>query len=173
MMDRVFTPRDCHSGSYCVTHRRPTSGYLQFSDRSPMIPARCVPGMNTVRMRFRADALWGESRGLAAETPDNSNPFVFLQVGERAVERPALDWVCKRLVVELGAPARKPGPDQPGCGGAFVTQTRPERGRHGDVPKCRPFRHRCCGGSRRFGPCGAAGFHDCHCIGTTTSGSAS
>ena len=41
---------------------------------------------------------------MATEPRDDSNPFVFIQVGEGAVERPDLDWICERLVVELAAP---------------------------------------------------------------------
>ena len=68
-------------------------------------PGPFVDGIRSVRMRFRADALWGESGGLVTESPDGNNPFFRVQIGEKAVERPDLDWVCERLVVELDAPA--------------------------------------------------------------------
>ncbi len=68
-------------------------------------PGPFLPGMESARMRFRADALWEESRSFAAEPKDDRHPFVFLQVGEEAIQRPDLDWICERLVVELAAPA--------------------------------------------------------------------
>ena len=68
-------------------------------------PGPFMHGMRSVRMRFRADALWEESGGLVTKSPDGNNPFFPVQIGERAVESPDLDWVCERLVVELGAPA--------------------------------------------------------------------
>lgn len=68
-------------------------------------PGPFLPGMESVRMRFRGDALWEESRSFAAEPADDYHPFVFLQVGEGAIQRPDLDWICERLVVELAAPA--------------------------------------------------------------------
>ena len=78
-------------------------------------PGPILPGMDSVRMRFRADALWEEYSDLVTEPPDDSNPFIFLQVGEGAVERPDLDWVCERLVVELDAPAASLDLTEPGA----------------------------------------------------------
>lgn len=69
-------------------------------------PGPILPRMDSVRMRFRADALWEELSDLAAK------PFVFIQ---GAVERPDLDWVCERLVVELDAPAASLDLTEPGA----------------------------------------------------------
>ena len=77
-------------------------------------PGPILLGMDSVRMRFRADALWKDPSDLAVGPPDDSNPFVFVQVGEGAVERPDLDWVCERLVVELDAPAASLDLTEPG-----------------------------------------------------------
>ena len=68
-------------------------------------PGPFVPGMNSVRMRFCADALWEECRGVGQQSREADNPFLFLKRGERSVRRPDLDWVCQRLIVELDAPA--------------------------------------------------------------------
>ena len=68
-------------------------------------PGPFLRGMNSVRMRFRANALWEESRGLITESPGGNDTVFPLRMGAIAVERPDLDWVCKRLVVELDAPA--------------------------------------------------------------------
>ena len=78
-------------------------------------PGPFLPGMDSVRMRFRADALWRESRGSAAEPPNDSNSFDFNKVGEGAIERPDLDWICERLVVELAAPAASLDLTNPGA----------------------------------------------------------
>ena len=75
-------------------------------------PGPFLRGMNSVRMRFCANALWEESRGLVAESLDGNNPFFSVQ---RAVERSDLDWVCERLVVELDAPAASLDLTNPGA----------------------------------------------------------
>ena len=67
-------------------------------------PGPLLPGMDSVRMRFRADALWEKSRSLATDPPEDTNPFAFIHAGEEAVERTDLDWICERLVIELAAP---------------------------------------------------------------------
>ena len=61
-------------------------------------PGPLLPGMDSVRMRFRADALWEKSRSLATDPPEDTNPFAFIHAGEEAVERTDLDWICERLV---------------------------------------------------------------------------
>ena len=78
-------------------------------------PGPFVPGINSVRMSFRADALWGEFGDLSAKSRIDSNPFSFLQTGDGAVERPDLDWVCERLVVEVAAPAASLDLTNPGA----------------------------------------------------------
>ena len=89
-------------------------------------PGPFVHGMRSVRMGFRADALWGESGGLVTESPDGNNPFFRVQIGEKAVERPDLDWVCERLVVELDAPAASLDLTNPDACRTIVAQTRPK-----------------------------------------------
>ena len=78
-------------------------------------PGPFVPEINSVRMSFRADALWGEFGDLSAKSRIDSNPFSFLQTGDGAVERPDLDWVCERLIVELAAPAASLDLTNPGA----------------------------------------------------------
>ena len=78
-------------------------------------PGPFLPGMDSVRMRFRAEALREKSSGSAAEPLDDSNPFAFIQVGEGAVERPDLEWICERLVVEVAAPAASLDLTNPGA----------------------------------------------------------
>ena len=78
-------------------------------------PGPFLPGMNSVRMRFRGDALWGKSSGLEAGLPNDNNPFAFIQGGEYAVGRPDLEWICERLVVELDTPAASMDLTSPGA----------------------------------------------------------
>ena len=78
-------------------------------------PGPILPGMNSIRMRFRPDALWEDPSDLAANQSDDSNPFDFLRVGDEAVKRQDLYWVCERLVVELAAPAASLDLTEPGA----------------------------------------------------------
>ena len=78
-------------------------------------PGPFLRGMNSVRMRFRANALWEESRRLVTESPGSSDTVSSLQMGAIAVERPDLDWACERLVVELDAPAASLDLTNPGA----------------------------------------------------------
>ena len=78
-------------------------------------PGPFVPGINSVRMNFRADALWRESGDLSAKSRIDNNPFSFLQTDEGAVERSDLDWICKHLVVELAVPAASLDLTNPGA----------------------------------------------------------
>jgi len=59
-----------------------------------------LSGMTSIRMRFKADALWQAADNSSAD----GNLFTFLREGDTAVERSDLDWVCERLVLELAAP---------------------------------------------------------------------
>ena len=77
-------------------------------------PGPFLHGMDSVRMRFHADALWERSRGIAAEPPAH-NPAVFLQLGKGPVDRSDLEWVCEHLVVELGAPVASLDLTEPGA----------------------------------------------------------
>jgi len=63
-------------------------------------PGPFLSGMTSVRMRFKANALWQAADNSSAD----GNLFTFLREGDTAVERPDLDWVCERLVLELEAP---------------------------------------------------------------------
>ncbi len=67
-------------------------------------PDSFLPGMDSVRMRFCADALWEKLENSQAESLDTTNPFAFINAGGGGIERADLDWVCERLVVELAAP---------------------------------------------------------------------
>lgn len=67
-------------------------------------PGPFLPGMVTIRMRFDPEALWPGSAPAEGEQGDATNPFQFLNEGETAVARADVEWVCHRLVIELGAP---------------------------------------------------------------------
>ena len=69
-------------------------------------PGPFLPGMGTVRMRFSSEALW-EQRGTIAANRlgDTHLPILLQEEDEDAITRPDLDWVCQRLIVEVGAPA--------------------------------------------------------------------
>ena len=128
-------------------------------------PGPFVPGMNSVRMSFRADTLLGESKNVATTLLDDSNPFDFLQGGDVAVKLRDLGWVCEHLVVELDAPPASGDLTNPGAAEQLLLKRVRDEVGAGMYPNADPLRHRRCGGSDPFGPCGAAGRHDCHCIG--------
>jgi hypothetical protein len=77
-------------------------------------PGPFVAGMTTTRLRFNADILW-PSEGQAAPGGTGDDAFAFLRASETQVDRADLEWLCDRLVVEVGSPAmtmdlRAPGP---------------------------------------------------------------
>ena len=69
-------------------------------------PGPFLPGMNTVRMRFSSEALW-QKRGTATANPLGGTvlPIFLQEEDKKAITRQGLDWVCQRLIVEVGAPA--------------------------------------------------------------------
>ena len=67
-------------------------------------PGSFLPGMESKRYRFSPKALWEGPAILPGELQSMPKPFAFLQEGDQAIERTDLEWVCKRLVVELAAP---------------------------------------------------------------------
>ena len=99
-----------------LPNTRPTDGrLLSVLRQANPDPGPFVPGINSVRMSFRADALWRESGELSAKPWIDNNPFAFLQAGEGVVERPDLDWTCKHLVIELATPAASLDLTNPGA----------------------------------------------------------
>jgi hypothetical protein len=68
-------------------------------------PGPFLAGMGTTRLRFNVDVLWptGGQAVLAGAAGDDA--FGFLRAGESQVDRTNLEWLCDRLVVEVGAPA--------------------------------------------------------------------
>ena len=73
-----------------------------------------VPGMNSVRMTFRADALWGSPEGLETEQSEERIPFDFLRSGDDPVKYQDLNWFCKHLVIEVDAPSASSDLTNPG-----------------------------------------------------------
>ena len=72
-----------------------------------LTPLRCDPGpfvptMHTLRLGFNAVALWNQS----VPGPDSvfKQPFGFLFTSNASLTFTDLEWVCKHLVVEVGAP---------------------------------------------------------------------
>ena len=77
-------------------------------------PGPFIHGMDSVRMRFRADALVGESGELKAQQPDDIKPFSLNPFGKGSFEHPDLRWICEHLVVELAAPVGSLNLTEPG-----------------------------------------------------------
>jgi len=75
-------------------------------------PGPFFPGLNTQRLRFDTEILWQSGWDGGSRQP---NPFSFLMQGVRAVEREDLNWLCERLVIEVGGPSlsRKEGQPSP------------------------------------------------------------
>ena len=67
-------------------------------------PGPFTRGMKSVRMRFQADALMGESIRSDTSQSDDEHTFSFLFDERRGVCYADLEWICERLVVELEAP---------------------------------------------------------------------
>ena len=67
-------------------------------------PGPFVHGLDTTRMNFRFDALFGGTNSHTAPPLDHSSPFEFLRDGEATVSRADLKWICDHLIVELAAP---------------------------------------------------------------------
>jgi hypothetical protein len=63
-------------------------------------PGPFLVGMRTERLRFHASTLW-EQRCTDAGEP---SPFAFLFGGDTSPSYDDLEWVCDRLVIEVGAP---------------------------------------------------------------------
>ena len=118
LADRDSPGTQARESSFRIVLRdaRSTDGRL-FSVLRPANPdpGPFLPGMDSVRMRFRSEALWEQSGALATQPTDGRNPFTFLQAGEGAITRPDLDWVCQRLIVELAAPAASLDLTNPGA----------------------------------------------------------
>ena len=75
-----------------------------------------VPGMNSVRMTFRANALWGSPEGLETEQKSEEHtPFDFLRTGESPVKRRDIDWFCEHFVIEFAAPVASLDMTNPGA----------------------------------------------------------
>lgn len=80
----------------------PTDEKLLSVLESPTVdPGPFSSGFTSVRIRFKADALWQAANSSGTE----SDLFNFLKKGDTSVERLDLEWVCERLVLELEAPA--------------------------------------------------------------------
>ena len=67
-------------------------------------PGPFLPGMDSLRMRFRPAALRREPGCSSAPARDTTNPFPFQQLREDALDRRDLDWICEHLLLELAAP---------------------------------------------------------------------
>jgi hypothetical protein len=65
-------------------------------------PGPFVPGMDSERMAFHAEALWEKTKPQGTEKP-NGSPFAFLRSCD-SVDYLDVLWVCEHLVLELRAP---------------------------------------------------------------------
>ena len=67
-------------------------------------PGPFVRGMQSLRMKFRADALWSYYDGAIDERSGRDAPFSFLASATPRVNRREIEWFSEHLVVELNAP---------------------------------------------------------------------
>jgi len=63
-------------------------------------PGAFLVGMRTQRLSFHATALWEQRQSTAGK----QSPFAFLFGNGKALSYDDLQWVCERLVIEVGAP---------------------------------------------------------------------
>ena len=78
-------------------------------------PGPFVQGMDSTRMSFRVGRLWEQRTAIEAGSHDRPHPFAFIYDGSPCLHLEDLEWICKRLIVEVDAPAaslnlRSPGP---------------------------------------------------------------
>ncbi len=67
-------------------------------------PGPFLPGMHSLRMRFRPDALRLESRSTAPRPTNTTIPIAFPQIPVEALDPTDFDWICEHLVLEIAAP---------------------------------------------------------------------
>lgn len=88
-------------------------------------PGSFVVGMATTRLRFDVDVLWPMGGQATPAGTAGDDAFAFLRTGERQVDRADLEWLCDRLVVEVGAPAMSIGSPGSWSGGAATSEPGP------------------------------------------------
>ena len=67
-------------------------------------PGPFLPGMHSLRMRFRPEALRLESGSTTTRPTDSTIPIAFPQIGAQALDPTDFDWICEHLVLEIAAP---------------------------------------------------------------------
>ena len=67
-------------------------------------PGPFVPGINTARMAFSAEALW-EGSGPGTTSDPSTSLSTLIRGSQNPISYCDLVWVCERLIVEVGAPA--------------------------------------------------------------------
>ena len=68
-------------------------------------PGPFVHGMDSKRMRFRAGRLWEQRTTASDVSQDGLHPFSFIYERSLSFNIKDLEWICKRLIVEVEAPA--------------------------------------------------------------------
>ena len=67
-------------------------------------PGPFLPGMHSLRMRFRPEALRLESGSTTTRPKDSTIPIAFPQIGAKALDPTDFEWICEHLVLEIAAP---------------------------------------------------------------------
>ena len=68
-------------------------------------PGPFVRGMQTLRMKFRPDALWSHQEAAIDERAGREDAFPFLRSATPPASRRDIEWLCKHLIIELNAPS--------------------------------------------------------------------
>jgi len=77
-------------------------------------PGPLLDGSDTKRFTFDADKIWQGVHRPGAGRRAAGDAFEFLRVGDNAVTKEDLAWLCERLVVETNAPAMSSNLFEPG-----------------------------------------------------------
>ena len=67
-------------------------------------PGPFLPGMPTLRMHFRPDALRPHPGSTPSRLTNATTPIAFPQLEAQALDPTDLDWICQHLVLEIAAP---------------------------------------------------------------------
>ncbi len=128
-------------------------------------PGPFLAGTRTERLLFHAPALW-EQRSTDAGEP---SPFAFLFSGDTAPSYDELEWICDRLIVEVGASRASLDLTEPArrCR-ALAAGARPRRRRRGDLSQYRTDRSRRRIGARLGSSCRATGLANPQRTGATS-----
>ena len=99
----------------------PTNGrFTEVLIDPPNDPGPFLPGLQTVRFSFDADALWAQMGAEHVNLLDPGRPFAFLRETDPCLRYSDLVWACSNLFVECGSPPMSGDLTRPGAAEALV-----------------------------------------------------